>query len=160
MDEILARIRSAYGSLDQPEFHFVGRALNERPYNALIQQLEGAFSVEHDTDPNDDVSFVYLLSADGRRWMLRLSMVGPYALLLRLHEDHLVEVISPREPSSDALEEQVFILLSGNGIRVLAKDELMRRVPLRLFNARPGNVRIYHALFEDTDVLPWESGSE
>jgi hypothetical protein len=157
MTEVIDVIRSVYGSFENPDFHFASEALRRRPYEQVVSQLERIFKAEEDTDVNDDVSFGYVLRSHGQReWVLRLSMVGPYAVVLRLSGNGPAEVVSPGAPTLEEQELKLLQVLSAQGIQVLSQDELMRPVPLSLYNTNPGNVRIYQALFSDTDVLPWE----
>jgi hypothetical protein len=39
---------------------------------------------------------------------------------------------------------------------LLSRRELERPVALRLYDVEPENVRIYQALFEESDILPWD----
>ncbi|MFY0577710.1 hypothetical protein ACN28S_28415 [Cystobacter fuscus] len=157
MKEIIDVIRSVYGSFENPDFHFVSEALRQRPYKQIASHLERMFKTEEDTDANDDVSFGYILRGHGQQeWVLRLSMVGPYAVVLRLSGNGSAEVVSPGAPTLEEQALKLLQVLSAQGIQVLSQDELMRPVTLSLYNTDPGNVRIYQALFSDTDVLPWE----
>jgi len=157
MEDVITRIQSIYKSLEHPDFHFVAESLRRQPYDITIKQIKQTFEMEEDTDANDDVSFGYLLrSTDQQEWILRLSMVGPYAVVLRLSEGELPEVIFPGKHSLTGQELKLFQLLSAQGIRVLSQAELMHPVALTLYNTDPSNVRLYQALFSDTDVLPWE----
>lgn len=155
-DEIIAFIRDKYGSLESPNFSFVEDAISRQPYQALIRRLSRVFSVEEDTDPNDDVSFMYVLTSGRRQWLLRMSMLGPYAVLFRLNDEDEPELVWDDWQATSDSEKEALGILSDMGIRVMSLEELSLRVPLTLFNADPGNVRVYQALFTDTDVLPWE----
>ena len=61
MTTIIQQIREQSGSLDAPRFFFVRDALAANPYAGIVAQLERCFACENDTDPNDDVSFGYVL---------------------------------------------------------------------------------------------------
>jgi hypothetical protein len=41
-------------------------------------------------------------------------------------------------------------------LRLLSRSELERPVALRQHTAKPDNLRICQALFEDTAILPWD----
>lgn len=149
-------IRSNYKSLQSPDFSFVRDTIAKRPYEKILRQISKHFQVEEDTDPNDDVSFGYVLTKGGERWVLRISMLGPYAVLLRLHQAARIEVMAHRAQVSSSADKELITTLADNSIRLLDRDALLIPVPMRLFNAEPENTRVYQALFTDTDILPWE----
>ena len=153
MDDIIRQIEHTYGSLSEPKFFFVGKALEERPYDGLIQSIARDFTVVEDTDEDDDLAFNYLLSRGGRRWAMSISMVGPYALLARVSQAW-DDILTPGTVDLSADERQVIDRLTDAGLRLLSQDELERPVALDLTG--PDDVRIYHALFTDTDGLPWD----
>ena len=73
-----------YGSLEAPRFDFVKEVLKARPYDGVIEEIRRKFTVEEDTDPNEDVSFGYVLVRGDKTWLLRISMLAPYAVLFRI----------------------------------------------------------------------------
>jgi hypothetical protein len=156
-EKLVALICEKYKSLDAPDFSFVREALSIQPYAKVIQKIARGFDLEEDTDPNDDVSFGYLLTKEHQRWMLRISMVGPYAVLFRLDNAESVEVLSPIMPGLSAAETSLVVLLSEAHIQLMDRDTLSLPVPLQLFNTEPENSRLYQALFVDSDVVPWET---
>ncbi|MBC6456418.1 hypothetical protein [Actinomadura sp. HBU206391] len=153
MDEILRRIEQTYGSLSDPKFFFVRRALEERPYDALVESIAKNFKVTEDTDENDDLAFNYLVSSDNRTWAMSISMVGPYALLARVGQAW-DEILTPSTDDLSDHERWLLSRLTDSGLRPLGREELETPVALKLTG--PDDVRVYHALFTDTDGLPWD----
>jgi hypothetical protein len=84
-------------------------------------------------------------------------MVGPYAVLIRHAPEHPERMLvdGPRD-CTGALEEFVARALEHSGVELLGRAALSSPIPLRLFETAPGRVRIYQALFADTDFLPGE----
>lgn len=154
--EIEQQIRERYGSLEQPDFHFVGNESLDGSYEDLISRLAETFAIEEITDPNDDVSLSYVLRRDGGEWVVQLSLVGPYAVLLRLTRG-AAEVVTASVRDLARCERLILEELERSGLKVLDRSTLSRPIPLRLFNTAPDSVRLYQALFTDTDVLPWET---
>jgi hypothetical protein len=152
MDEVVRHIEQTYGSLSDPKFFFTQKALAERPYDDLVESISG-FKITDDTDEDDDLAFNYLLTREGHKWAMSISMVGPYALLARVSQawDEILTE-STADLSSD--ERSLISKLTGAGLRLLSREELERPVALNLTG--PDDVRIYHALFTDTDGLPWD----
>ncbi|MEW8288135.1 MAG: hypothetical protein AB2697_19310, partial [Candidatus Thiodiazotropha endolucinida] len=76
-------IAHKYKSLDEPDYSFVNKAIASKPYSSLIRVFKSIYVIEDITDINDDVSFRYLLSNSNNKWIIELSMLGLYAVLLR-----------------------------------------------------------------------------
>lgn len=160
-DEVLRRVIERYGSLERPDFHWVQIAYDRDPYADLRRKLSERFDLTDITDLNSDVSFAYELRSregDGA-WTLRLSMVAPYAALIRHAPRMPAEAIvdGPRDAKSGA---ETFIVEACHsvGCEVLHRDVLGLPVRLRLFETAPERVRAYQALFSDIDFLPGEYG--
>lgn len=156
VEGIFAHVSDRYRSLEAPRFSFVEEALDTNPYLSLLHRVGEHFDCTEDTDPNDDVSFGYVLRKESRVWVLRLSMVGPYAVVLRRRGDEAMEVIADECGDIVEEEERLLRLLEAEGLTTLDRDTLLRPIPLRLSNTAPEQVRLYQALFTDTDVVPWE----
>jgi len=153
MDEILERIEQTFGSLSDPKFFFVRRALEERPYDDLIESIANDFKVVEDTDEDDDLAFNFLLSRENRKWAMSISMVGPYALLARVSQAWDEILTQSTENLSDH-ERWLVSKITDFGLQLLRQEELERPVALKLTG--PDDVRVYHALFTDTSGLPWD----
>jgi hypothetical protein len=148
---IVAAVKDAYRSLEDPDFTFVGKAIERQGYARLLDELAQSFAVRETTDENDDVAFVCLVSSETEDLGLWLSMVGPYALIQRVGENH-VETL--RAPYSDA-ETDVLALLSEHHV-ILVRDEVLRhRIRMALPEAEGGTVTLYQALFDNSQALPW-----
>lgn len=156
VDSIRSAILSKYGSLTEPRFDFVQAALKANEYHDLVQDLRSSFAINEDTDPNDDVSFGLLLRGEHRSYVLRLSMIGRYAALLRVDEHNRSQVVDPDAPAF-AEERNILEALRLFGIEPLAQGTLSLQIPLELSNTTSADCRLYQALFTDTDVLPWEA---
>lgn len=156
MQSIRTAILSKYGSLTEPRFDFVQAALDADEYRNVIQDLRSTFELSEDTDPNDDVSFGLLLRGELSSYVLRLSMIGRYAVLLRVDERNRSQVVDPDAPAS-AEERTILETLRRFEIEPLARVTLTIQIPLELSNTTCASCRLYQALFTDTDVLPWEA---
>jgi hypothetical protein len=154
IEEIIELIQEKYGSLECPDFSFVSDAISNSPYEELIQQVKENFQTQEDTDPNDDVSFGYLLIKGDKRWILRLSMLGKYAILLRLNEGGDTEILSYQSPKNYDLEKNLITILINHKIELISRETALYPVELRLSNAELGNTRVYQALFTDTEIIP------
>jgi hypothetical protein len=157
VEQILAHVRESYGDVGSPNFSFVSKAIAEQRYSDLVSELRKKFQIEEDTDSNYDVSFGYILKKDSALWVLRISMVGPYAVLLRLKDRGAgaVEVVSPYATILTDDEKWIKKALDRAGLELLNRGELETPVQMALTIASPGNVKLYQVLFTDTDFLPW-----
>lgn len=150
LKELLPTIEKRYGSLEQPIFSFVEKQRSKNPYQKLEILLRENFDVEDVTDMNYDVSFCYEID---KKWLLQLSMVGSYAVILSLGNGiHIV-----KSNTANECEQKMFKLLIEHGFMVLDREGLELPVSLKLFNTDPENCCIYQALFSDIDILPWKA---
>ena len=154
--EIMTVIECKYKSLDFPNFFFVEKEMSSYPYQTLVDKLRNIVGVEEDTDVNDDVSFCYLLVKGNKRWSLNISMIGPYAVLMRINHLRHFEIAHPEDGESSQIENEIAKIVQKNAITLLPRHLLECPVPLQLYNTEPENVKVYQALFTDTDILPWE----
>jgi hypothetical protein len=158
LSEVRAAILSTYGSLDNPDFHRLRPSLDAPPFAELAADLRRNFTLDDDTDPNTDVARVLILRQGPRSWSISLSLVGPYACILRITRQHRAmtsELV--QQPGAAPAEAELFEALSAHGFRMLPRAVLEAPVPLRLWATDPENVRVYQALFSDTDILPWHT---
>ena len=157
-EEVMARINERYGSLTNPSFHWVQGECDRDAYKSLRTTLAEHFDMEDITDLNSDVSFGYELGSkrQARAWTIRLSMLGPYAMIYR-HDGYLQNTIMDGPDDIQTSEEKLLVeTCRAEGCAVLSFDLLSVPVPLRLFDAAPDRVRVYQALFSDVDFLPGE----
>ena len=158
MNTIDQVIDEKYTSRCEPNFSFVREEIARQPYKSLMNKLREFLTVVENTDPNDDVCFSYFLESAVCRWILQLSMLAKYAVLLRIAENDAVhEVLTIESPDKDFDERRIKELLTNSGIILLSKKNLEQPIDLVLFNTEIGNAHVYQALFSDTDVLPWQA---
>ncbi len=156
VDELMSVVLSHYKSLDQPQWSFVREVFDRHPYNELIARLAETFRVVEDTDFNYDVSFGYLLYRNDEGWVLVLSMLGPYAAVLRIDTQDESGPISMHTEGLTASERSLLETLAVHGIRMLPRDVLEHPVPIKLdLSPLEGTPRLYHTLFRDEYSLPW-----
>ena len=158
LSEIRAAILSTYGSLEDPDFHRLQPSLHAPPFAELAADLRRNFTLDDDTDSNTDVARMLVLKQGPRSWSIWLSLAGPYACILRINRQHSAmtsELVE--QPGPVPGEAELFKVVSAHGFRMLPRAVLEAPVQLRLWATEPENVRVYQALFSDTDVLPWQT---
>jgi hypothetical protein len=155
MHDLLSRassyIREQYG-LGQPRYDFVQEALRDKPYAQLLADISKTWTVVDDTDPNDDVSFNWIVTADGIGWRVAISMVGPFALLIRAGPDGTARVISSEGEAEQPAEIELMSLIRASGLELLSAHSIRLTVP-----AAAGGMNgksLYEALFSDSESLP------
>ena len=152
LTQIIHDIQKQYLDLVSPNYDFVTKLYNNCPYEDVLNEIAKSFKVKDDTDLNYDVSFVYYLSRDRTSYLLRLSMIGKYATLVGRDS----ELISTSKSHDDLEIGLIFSILHKYNIMVLDSSILLRPIKMKLFATSDENVRIYQALFEDTDVIPFK----
>jgi hypothetical protein len=158
-DQIVRDIERAYGSTSSPNWSFVLREHERDPYGELLAALATAVTVTDKTDLNEDVSLYLILgplASDSFSWSLGLSYVGRYAVFYR----HGGPVLTKATPGLSAEESRILEILDSHGVQALEGSLLVRPFPMPGFSNHPDpqDVRIYHALFSDLEILPWLFG--
>ena len=153
----MERIREKYGSLDEPRFHFVSTAIDEEPYGDLGRHLRScATGFSEDTDDNYDVSFGCILKKGREVVVVRISMVGPYAILVRCTDAPCVLIHRSSSPKAE-FEAEVLGCLASEPLTLLGRELLAEPIELKgLVNVEPDQVTHYQALFTD-GTAPWEA---
>lgn len=154
-ERVLAAIHAAYRSLSEPHFGFVRLEPDERSA-AIVAALGRRFDAEDLTDVNTDVSFRYRLRGRHGSYFLSLSMVGPFALLLRARGDGLGTPIESTEDARDRHERRIVEMLLDAGLELLDAELLGQPVDLALSARDEGDVvTLFQALISDEDGVPW-----
>jgi hypothetical protein len=162
IEEIKRDVLRAYGSLEKPTFEFEREHQRQRLYEPFLRDLAaillldvlGFYKIANVTDVNSDHGFVFTIQ-NGGEWWLQLSFVGCYAVLMRLTERGVLEVVDPDSTKNSLIENQIIRLLTNHGVSLLGEEHLETPIGLKLFDTEPRNVRVYQALFSDRDMLPW-----
>ncbi|MFI6514799.1 hypothetical protein ACIBF1_04470 [Spirillospora sp. NPDC050679] len=156
LSEVLTCITATFDDLARPDFAAVSRALREEPHRDVLASLPRHFDI---IEPNgdEDRSFTYIVEQAGARWAVHLSAVGPYAALGRLRRDESWHaVLTPDAEGLTTGERTIIDRVRAAGLTFLDRHVLEYPVPLRPDIAEPGDVRVFQALFTDTDILPWD----
>lgn len=77
--------------------------------------------------------------------------MGPFGLLVRM--DNGPVVVSEHFCNEEVVVQDVCTRFE---ISLLGRDLLNEPVGLSLFKTETGSVRVYQALFTDSDLMPWE----
>jgi len=159
--EIEKAIEEAYRPLDSPRHAFVEDSIQMQPFREIVLKLKGHFEkVREDTDSNTDVSFGYIIPRSQYFLIIRISMVGPFALVMRSFLDSSCELIERRNNAhhgqQDLGEEFVFDLLESEGLKILGKKVLSQVTSLSNVTEPEKEVSIFQALFVDDEDFPWE----
>lgn len=153
IDDIMADVRDTFGALDEPRFGALIRRLQDGPDTDLITALSTRFDVVDRTDLNAAHSWHLLLATGGRQWALRISAVGRYAAFARISQGwDAVLTADTTDLTPD--EEGVIGMLTERRLILLGRDDLETPVPLALDGVE--DVRAYHALFTEVEILPWD----
>lgn len=147
-------VRARYGSLEHPNYSWTRGAFEGKPHEAIVGGLRAKYEVKEFTDPNDDVSVSLVVEMPGRAvWQVWLSLVGPFAAVTR-GDPAGVRVVSGRD-GGDSYDRALVDELVGAGVEVLCREVLETPMSMPMFNAEPGEVSLFNALFTDADIRPW-----
>jgi hypothetical protein len=134
----LEQLRKSYGDPDAPRRDFALAAADREPFARVRSDLSAIGPVLDDTDVNDDVCFTYIVGQQPPL-VVKLSMVGPYAVVLSSRGELLTHPVL-----AGVLRKHGFILPS--------RDILESMVPIS-FPGRSEPATLYAALFEPEGSL-------
>jgi hypothetical protein len=147
---ISSAVRNAYGNDRQPSYWFVREALQRDPCRSLVDELSQWYAIENDTDPNDDVSFNFILSRGAGTWRLALSMVGPFALLVRVEDAEKTAVVTE---STEPDEARILGVVKAHGFEFIDRRTLNRSLDVR-YSGDDDDWTVYHAVFTRSQTIP------
>ena len=144
MDSIIKSIKSAYGSLERPNWSFVAKRMKGGLYDNLVKDLASLGAVQEATDLNDDCSRCIGVILNGQAITLRLSLVGKIACVY----NESVRFYSGEQLLNSRFGRELSMLLKAKGIEILDYDELRSKI---VFGE--GLCTLYEVLFSSDDLL-------
>lgn len=145
-------LENRFGSLDAPDYSFVLDEIAKARYKKVVDEICKKCTVQEDTDENYDVSFGYILSfPSGSNYLLRISMIGPFAFLAQLGIDGSVSMPILRGLTHDEAGIEVIEVVESHGIVLLDAEILNAYFPRLNKYAKP----LYQWLFVDEGCAPW-----
>lgn len=154
---ILRDIRATYGDLTSPNYQKISELFNIGIDYKELNKLAYYFWIKDVTDCNEEYCFSFLIKNDDNIYRLELSLVGRYAVLLKidgqdaalLSHEYITQDKSLRIGFADLLQSRVF----------LDRPTLEAHVELHSDDAgNDGRVPVYNALFASTSIPPWAAG--
>ena len=154
--EIVATVKAAFGSLDEPNYAFAEERLRNLRQHPVIADLMARWFVRDETDLNNHMALHLKVRHAEGCCVVCLSLVDKWAMLFRLaHESQVYEeVIHPAQPVLSSSERDIVELVQKHGFNLLSKAEAALPIPMNLFSTERDDVRIYHAVIADDGVVP------
>jgi hypothetical protein len=139
-DALVELLYRYYGTAELPDFSGSVAVVERNPFQRLRKRLEETWGLLDATEVQYDLGWSWWLRKEDRPLNLRLSFVGPYALLLDATNTTLVE------------DDEIVKLVREEGFAFLSVDELA--CPVELWS--PEYVgSLYEFLFEFDRGQPW-----
>lgn len=154
LQSISQDIYRKYVCVETPNYFFLADAELKIINSHIIERLTQVCEVENVTDLNDDVCINLMLYQKREALNLKLSMVGNYAILLRITSDGIY-LIENQEQSITTLEAEIYQIVIKFNFIMLDRKVLFTPMQIKLFSTDPENTCVYQALFEDTDIIPF-----
>ena len=129
-----------FGTAALPDFSASLDIVARDPYRPLRERLARSWSLEDLTDIQYDLGWSWWLRIDSRVLNLRLSFVGPYAVLLDGTGTATVD------------DDDVLQMVRDEGFLVLSREQL--EAPVEIWTPEYGG-GIYEFLFEFDRGTPW-----
>ena len=151
IDRIKEKIERTYGSLENPRFDFVFKAIKRQLYKDALTRLKSEFEVVETTDPNDDVAFCYhCISKRQQSYYLRLSMIGRFGYVYR--DDY-----RPILQSTECELKKLLQILDDDEIELVPTECLEEEITMNL--VEDGRTNVFNALFSTVEELPWKDAN-
>ena len=148
LNAINEAIVAAYGSATEPTYWFSLRRFNQRPYQALVDELAQGFVLEDDTDLNYEVAFSYAVRGREEHY-LRLSLVGKYCVLYR----SFAEIETPAKQLDTKEAKAILQLVERHGLTRLDPVMLQQRTCLKHREGRTAILMtVWEALFDYSEL--------
>lgn len=144
---VVLQLFQFYGHGADPDRRNIALVFGERPYDQLLPMLQRVGSVVDTTDINEDVSFAWAIEIGGDTWLIRLSMVGPYALVTD-------PVGSPVEGPSGTPIDAVLRILDDEGFKLT--NRTFNERPVQLWAFGEGLENCFQCLFQMGAEPPWQ----
>lgn len=149
MSELSPKIHSdivaAYGDILNPNWKFVALRHSLHPYKELLDELSDAYSIVNTTDIQYDWALTLSLRRPGTQIGLRLSYVGPYALITDSTGHILDPLLFKRDSELKGLSE----LLGRHGVQLLDSSQVKEQLP---FGQDRTLTSLYAILFSDDEA--------
>lgn len=100
-------LRRFYGDLSRPRRDHALDAAKRRPFKLTFDSLSSLGAVMDDTEINSDVCFTFVVELDSVL-IVKLSMVGPYAVVLSFGPDGLGNRGRLLVPGEDTAADRIF----------------------------------------------------
>lgn len=129
-----------FGNGATPNYSKTLSVLSRDPYRPIRERLEALVGCHDSTDYNYDLGTSWWFKREDESWNLRLSFVGPFALLLR----SAGEVVT---------SDPVLELTRSHGFMAQSRTEL--DLPVRIWEPEVEGC-LYEFLFEFDNGRPWD----
>lgn len=123
-----------------PDYSATVAIASRDPYRALREQLRSITGLDDSTDLNYDLGASWWFRRGDVSWNLRLSFVGPFAVLLR-------------DPGEVVTADPMLDAARSHGFTVLSRADL--EIPVRVWEPEVQG-SLYEFLFEFDNGTPWD----
>lgn len=152
-DKWVEILEKKYKDIESPNYSFVLGEIEGKNYQEMIKEISDKFSVVEDTDENYDVSFGYILSAlHEAKFLLRVSMVAPFALLARIKEGGFTSLPVVRNKSNNSEDLELIGIIESYGISLLDAETLENILMVKMNSTKS----LYQWMFVDESDVPWQ----
>lgn len=149
-NEIITDVLGAYRDLTKPDFSWVKPKYQSQPYKKdILNLIENGFSVYEETDLNEDVSVNLHVRKNEEHYVLKLSLVEKYAILLHANLQGFYHIISYDDIESSPVLKLLKKYLDREEIKLLDASIIELPIRIQLFNTEIEDTTFYNALFAD-----------
>ncbi|WP_157462693.1 hypothetical protein [Curvibacter gracilis] len=108
-------------------------------------------NIEDTSDINDDVSDILFVSDKDKSWLVFLSWIGPFSLIMRTDDGH--KILDHPYPPINESEKLIIESLNTMGYQLVGSKEIYTKIQAKIPNSNSNTAFIYQLLFSDTDIF-------
>jgi hypothetical protein len=149
INNIIKHITEKYKSPDNLQYSFKNQ--DHLDFLNFKKAIEGKMNIEDTSDANYDVSNILFVSDKENSWLVFLSWVGPFSLIMRTTKRRVI-LDYPYSPINES-EKLILETLKTLGYQIIGSKEIYTKISAKIPNSDSNIAFVYQLLFSDTDIF-------
>lgn len=158
IEPIEAYLLNVFGAPEAPSYRKIGHLFNTGPNYSEVHGIISRRPAMDVTDENYDFCFSFLVFFESFKCRAELSIVGPYACLMRIENDDSISIVEETHLIANPEIRDVFAHLRETRT-ILSERLLTTTIEYKLNVLDESNIFLYNGLFSLSPV-PWKKTAQ